>query len=79
MNETEWIFTGIASFGLGYAIAYFFKNMGNLLRKWGWFLSYFLFPLIILFFLGSSAMLADLKDTVLSLLFGAGFLFKLLR
>jgi len=76
MNETQWIFLAIGAFGVGYAIAYFFKNIGELWRRWGFF-SLFLFPVIVVLLIFGAAAIADLKDTVISLIFALGFVVRM--
>ena len=78
MNETQWIFWTIGAFSIGYAIAYFFKNIGELWSSWGFF-ALFLFPLIVILLIFGAATIADLKDTVISLIFASGFLVRMFK
>ena len=78
MNETAWIFTAIAAFGIGYGVAYFTKNIGRLSNAWGIF-SIILMPVIVIYLLVGAGMLADLKDVWLSLIFAGGFVFRMLK
>ena len=79
MNETQWIFLGIASFGVGWAMAAFFKNMGNLFERWGLLIAYFIFPLVIMFLLLSAEAIMQFKSIVLSLIFAAGFFIRMFK
>ncbi|MCW8830971.1 MAG: hypothetical protein OQK32_05550 [Gammaproteobacteria bacterium] len=78
MNETAWIFTGLVAFGVGYGLAHFVKRMGDLAERWGIFVV-FLFPIIIIYLTLAAAMLADLHNIVISLIFAGGFLIRIMR
>lgn len=77
MNETEQIFTSFIAFGVGYAIAFFFKNMGRLWREWGAFIGIFTFPSIIIGLIMAAAMLADMRSAIISTIFAAGFIVRM--
>jgi ABC-type dipeptide/oligopeptide/nickel transport system permease subunit len=79
MNETQTIFVGILSFAVGWALAYFFKNMGKLLSRWGLIISYFAFPLIFVMLVMLAASISDLNNTIISLIFAAGFIVRMLK
>lgn len=79
MNETAWIFTALGSFGVGYAIAHFFKNMGKIYRKWGGLIAYFVFPIIIMFLYLSAVMIADFKNAFLSVIFAGAFIVRFMK
>ena len=77
MNETELVFYAIASFAIGYAIAYIFKNIGDLDRRYGIFAIFIIVPLIVLIIL--AAAITDLHSVTLSLAMAIGFMFRLLK
>ena len=79
MNETEYVFMAIIAFGVGYATAYFYKNIGRLWRSWGLFVCYFLFPPIVIGLLVSAAVVADTKDAVISSMFAGGFVIRMVK
>ena len=79
MNETEQIFTHIFAFGLGYAIAFSVKNVGRIYKEWGLLISGLLFPSIAIGLIFAAAMIADKKSLILSSVFGAGFLIRMLK
>jgi hypothetical protein len=79
MNETQWILFGIGSFAVGWAMAVFFKNMGRLFERWGLIISYFLFPLIIMYLLLSAEAVMQFKSITLSLIFAAGFFIRMFK
>lgn len=78
MNETELIFTTIIAFAVGYGIAYFAKNIGDLTHRWGIF-CIFLFPTVFIILFGGGAFIADLNNIGLSLCFLIGFIIRLAR
>ncbi len=78
MNETAWIFTGIAGFGIGYGIAHFVKKMGELAERWGFFVV-ILFPLIVIYFSFGAAWIADFRNTIISIIFALGFIIRMFK
>ena len=78
MNETSLIFTGIIAFALGYGLGYFAKNIGDLARRWGIF-TVLLFPMIFIVLFGGAEAIYKMHNIVLSLIFAAGFAFRMIR
>ena len=79
MNETQTIFVDILGFAVGWALAYFSKNMGKLWNRWGLIISYFAFPLIIVMLVMLAASISDLNNAVISLIFATGFIVRMLK
>jgi len=79
MNDTEYVFMAIIAFGIGYGIAHFFKNIGKLWRKWGGIICYFAFPVIVYVLIGGAAMIADMRDVIISSIFAAGFVIRMIK
>ena len=69
MNETQFIFTMLAAFGLGWLTAYFFKNMGALSQRWGIIIAVLTFPLIIILLLATAEAIAHMKNVIISAAF----------
>lgn len=78
MSELEILFASVFAFFVGYGFAHFAKNIGRMSSRWG-ILSVLGIPAIVLFLLGSAAMLTDLHNVIVSLALGAGFILKMLR
>ncbi len=78
MNKTELIFTGIVAFALGYGLGYFAKHIGDLARRWGIF-TVFLFPIIFIVLLSGAEAICQRNNVLLSLIFAAGFVIKMVR
>jgi len=79
MNETQWILFAIGSFGIGWAMAVFFKNIGEMYARWGLLIAYFVFPLVIVFLIASAEAIMQMKSIVLSLVFALGFFIRMLK
>jgi len=79
MNETQWILFGISSFGVGWAMAAFFKNMGAIYERCGLIIAYFIFPLVIVFLLFSAEAIMQLNSVILSLVFASGFFIRMFK
>ena len=79
MNETEKIFLAIMAFGIGYAIAYFFKNMGKIWKKYGALIGILLFPAIIISLVMAAAQIGDMRDVFVSTIFAAGFVVRMVK
>ncbi|HIJ25785.1 MAG: hypothetical protein HOA22_11050 [Gammaproteobacteria bacterium] len=79
MNESDFIFFSIFSFGVGHAIAYSVKNVSRLYKEWGLLVCYFVFPPIFVVLVYSAAMIADAKDPILSTAFAVGFIYRMWR
>lgn len=79
MNETAWIFASITAYGIGHAIAWFFKNVGNLLRRWGALIVYFAFPTITVTLISAAIYIAGLNSVIVSIIFALGFAVRMCK
>ena len=78
MNETQWLFTAIAAFAVGYGVAYLTKHIRQLANRWGIF-SILLIPAIIMTLFSGASMINEAKDIGLSLVFAAGFIVRMIK
>lgn len=78
MNETAIILFSIGAAWLGYVTAKFFKGLGGLWERWGFF-AIFLFPMIFYFLIIMGALVADIGSTIISVAYGAGFIVRILK
>ena len=75
MNETQWIFVAIASFGLGYYAGYLSHNVGRFIDKFGCLAIIITTVALIV----AVIQIVNLSSIIISLIFASGFLFKLFR
>ena len=79
MNETEWIFTSIAAFGVGYGLAHFAKRLSDMVVRWGWLIAFCVVPMIAIILLFVAASITNLNSIAISLAMAMGFVIRILR
>jgi ABC-type dipeptide/oligopeptide/nickel transport system permease subunit len=75
MNETQWIFVAIASFGLGYFAGYLSKNISRIIDNLGCIVAVITTIILII----AVMQIVNLANIVISIIFALGFLFKLFK
>lgn len=78
MNETQQIFMSIFAFAVGYAIAFSAKNIGVYWERWGALVCIFVYPMVFVVLGLLAAMIADMNNNLLSIVFLAGFITRIL-
>ena len=79
MNQTEQLFGTILAFGVGWAIAYVFKNFTKIIERFGYLLCYVIGLPVIMVLLMAAAMISDYQNLLLSLVFLAGFVLGMVQ
>jgi len=79
MNETKYILFGVFAFLLGWFIAYFVKNFGQIWARWGAIVGFIITCMVFVYTLIFTAMIADSGDVIISALLAVGFLVRFFK
>ncbi len=79
LNETAWILVAIAAYGIGRATAWFFKDMGKIVERWGGLIALLTFPSLFMLILAGGHYIAVLNNVAVSMIFALGFVIRLLK
>ncbi|MBL7005106.1 MAG: hypothetical protein ISR69_13900 [Gammaproteobacteria bacterium] len=79
MDNSNTIFMMIMAFVDGYAIAYATKNIGRIWNRWGGLISFIFFPALGTGLIFTAAIISDLNNNTISLIFALGFIIRMLK